>query len=62
LIDNYIDETVLHLLAKRNPGVKATIFTGNISKFKVPQTPTLNLELPTLNLPVQSSRFREPQP
>jgi hypothetical protein len=35
LIDNYIDETVLHLLAKRNPGVKATIFTGNISKFKV---------------------------
>ena len=35
LIDNYIDETVLHLLAKRSPGVKATIFTGNISKFKV---------------------------
>ena len=28
LIDNYIDETVLHLLAKRNPGVKATIFTS----------------------------------
>ena len=32
LIDNYIDETVLHLLAKRNPGVKATIFTGNITR------------------------------
>jgi hypothetical protein len=31
LIDNYIDETVLHLLAKRNSGVKATIFTGNIT-------------------------------
>ena len=32
LIDNYIDETVLHLLAKRSPGVKATIFTGNITR------------------------------
>jgi len=32
LIDNYIDESVLMLLAKRNPGVKATIYTGNISK------------------------------
>jgi hypothetical protein len=31
LIDNYIDETVLHLLAKRNSGVNATIFTGNIT-------------------------------
>ena len=39
LIDKYIDETVLHLLAKRNPGVNATIFTGNISKFKVEPTP-----------------------
>ena len=32
LIDNYIDESVLMLLAKRNPGAKATIFTGKISK------------------------------
>ena len=32
LIDNYVDETVLLLLAKRNPEVKATIFTGKISK------------------------------
>ncbi|MCF8234157.1 MAG: virulence RhuM family protein [Bacteroidales bacterium] len=32
LIDNYVDETVLILLSKRNPGVKATVFTGNISK------------------------------
>jgi len=32
LIDNYIDESVLMLLAKRNPNVKATIFTGNITK------------------------------
>ena len=32
LIDNYIDETVLTMLNKRNNGVKATIFTSNISK------------------------------
>lgn len=32
LIDNYVDESVLHLLSKRNNGVKATIFTSKISK------------------------------
>jgi hypothetical protein len=32
LIDNYVDESVLILLSKRNPDVKATIFTGNITK------------------------------
>lgn len=32
LIDNYVDETVLTLLAKRDDGVTATIFTKSISK------------------------------
>lgn len=32
LIDNYIDESVLMLLSKRKPSVKATIFTSNITK------------------------------
>ena len=32
LIDNYIDDTVLTILSKRADGVKATIYTGNISK------------------------------
>ncbi len=32
LIDNYVDDSVLSLLAKRNPGVKANIFTSNINK------------------------------
>jgi len=32
LIDNYIDETVLIQLSKRNPDVKATIFTGKITQ------------------------------
>jgi hypothetical protein len=32
LIDNYIDDTVLKLLAKRESGTTATIYTKNISK------------------------------
>lgn len=32
LIDNYVDETVLTLLAKRSPKVKAAIYTKTISK------------------------------
>ena len=31
LIDNYIDESVLLMLGKRNPRVSATIFTGRIT-------------------------------
>jgi hypothetical protein len=32
LIDNYVDETVLTLLSKRNPDADATIYTSNITK------------------------------
>ena len=32
LIDNYVDESVLTMLDKRNPGVAATIYTQKISK------------------------------
>ncbi len=32
LIDNYVDETVLIILSKRNKEVKATIYTSNFSK------------------------------
>ena len=32
LIDNYIDDTVLTILSKREDGVEATIYTGKISK------------------------------
>lgn len=32
LIDNYVDETTLLLLSKRNEGVSATIYTSRISK------------------------------
>ena len=32
LVDNYIDDTVLTLLSKRNKGVSAKIYTENVSK------------------------------
>ena len=32
LIDNYVDDSVLSILAKRNLGVEATVFTSNINK------------------------------
>ena len=38
LIDNYVDESVLLMLSKRNPGVTATIYTQKI-------TPQLQLDL-----------------
>jgi len=50
LIDNYIDETVLHLLAKRNPGVQATIFTGNITRQLQTDLNKHNLQYPPIEL------------
>lgn len=38
LIDNYVDESVLLVLSKRNPGVSATVYTQRI-------TPQLQLDL-----------------
>ena len=38
LIDNYVDESVLLMLSKRNPGVSATVYTQRI-------TPQLQLDL-----------------
>ncbi|MBP9995134.1 MAG: ORF6N domain-containing protein, partial [bacterium] len=36
LIDNYVDESVLNILSKRNENVDATIYTSNIShQFKL---------------------------
>ena len=42
LIDNYIDETVLKLLAKRKPGVEISLFTRKI-------TPQLSIEAEKFN-------------
>lgn len=42
LIDNYVDESVLLVLSKRNPGVSATVYTQRI-------TPQLQLDLDKYN-------------
>jgi len=42
LIDNYIDDSVLLLMSKRNPSVEASIYTANI-------TAQLKLDLKKLN-------------
>ncbi len=55
LIDNYIDDTVLTLFSKRKHGVKATIFTGKISR-------KLLLDLEKFNAqyePVEVKVFKE---
>jgi len=55
LIDNYIDDTVLTLFSKRKKGVKATIFTGKISR-------QLSLDLEKFNAqypPVEVKIFKD---
>ena len=54
LIDNYVDESVLMLLSKRNPGVTATVYTAQISR-------QLALDLQRFNAqyePVDVRQFR----
>jgi hypothetical protein len=50
LIDNYIDESVLMLLAKRNPDVKANIYTGNITKQLETDLKKHNQQYPAIEL------------
>jgi hypothetical protein len=50
LIDNYIDESVLMLLSKRNPVVKATIFTGNLNKLLEADLKKHNQQYPPIEL------------
>lgn len=55
LIDNYIDESILLLLSKRNNGVSATIYTDSISK-------ELNLDVKKFNKqysPVVIKKFKK---
>lgn len=55
LIDNYVDETVLMLLTKRAPGVKAAIYTAQISK-------QLSLDIQKHNAqyaPIQVGQFNQ---
>ncbi|MCF8371043.1 MAG: virulence RhuM family protein [Bacteroidales bacterium] len=50
LIDNYIDESVLMLLAKRNPDVSAIIFTGKISNQLETDLKKHNRQYPVIEL------------
>ncbi len=50
LLDNYIDESVLLLLAKRNKNVQATIYTRNISKQLKLDLRKHNQQYPAINI------------
>jgi hypothetical protein len=50
LIDNYLDESILLLLSKRNPEVKATIYTGKISQQLETDLQKHNQQYPSIEL------------
>lgn len=50
LIDNYVDDTVLTLLSKREAKVKATIYTKNITKQLELDLQKYNVQYPTIEL------------
>lgn len=55
LIDNYVDETVLIQLSKRNPIVSATIYTGKISQQLLLDLEKHNKQYP----PIEIKQFSE---
>jgi len=55
LIDNYVDETVLIQLSKRNPNVSATIYTGKISQQLLLDLDKHNKQYP----PIEIKKFSE---
>lgn len=55
LIDNYVDETVLIQLSKRNPNVSATIYTGKISQQLLLDLDKHNKQYP----PIEIKQFSE---
>ena len=50
LIDNYVDDTVLTILDKRNEGVSATIYTQHISQQLQLDIELHNSQYPTINI------------
>ena len=55
LIDNYVDETTLLMLSKRNKGVKATIYTGKADKRLLLDLKRHNEEYP----PIELAEYRQ---
>jgi len=52
LIDNYVDESILTLLSKRNSNVKATIYTAKISKQLMLDLEKHNTQYPKIEIKV----------
>ena len=52
LIDNYVDDTVLTLLSKRNKKVAATIYTNHISKQLALDLKKHNTQYPTIEIKI----------
>lgn len=52
LIDNYIDDSVLNQLNKRNPEVSATIFTSSISRTLRQDLERLNAQYPPITIKI----------
>ena len=50
LIDNYIDETTLALLSKRNTGVKAIIYSDHLSRNQIIDLQKLNAQYDTIEI------------
>jgi len=50
LIDNYIDDTVLELFAKRKKNVTVTIYTANISKSLMNDIKKFNAQYPAIDV------------
>ena len=50
LLDNYIDESVLLVLSKRNPGVKAVIYTAELNKQQQLDRMKFNQQYPEITI------------
>ncbi len=50
LVDNYVDESVLSLLAKRKPGVQATIYTATVSRQLSLDVKRFNAQYPEIEI------------
>ncbi len=50
LLDNYIDETTLAILAKRKPGIKAIIYTENFSSSQIIDEQKLNKQYESIEI------------
>ena len=50
LIDNYVDLSILHRLAKKKKGVNVTIYTDPKTKLTVQDIQTFNAQYPTLTV------------